>query len=289
MNRTFRTSLCCFLLAALSVPFSLCAQTPAENPANKGLYVSAESGYGFAGFGLHPHMEEISFAPQSSAGSLGKGIAPGLSMGYMFTQTLGAELNLGYLIRSSYDHTWMNTLRSNGSYMQSPGSVHYKASLVRIAPAIRFQVNQGKFHLYSRTGPVIGFPIRVEKDLITSDSSGTVTDYRSLFKGGISFGFFGSLGLARDLKPGWSLFAELTCFIQSWAPKKEVYESYFVNGNAATPANSNEIDFVSSYQGNTSNSNFNVSNNVVQVPKIYFPFSSLGLSIGIHYALASKK
>jgi hypothetical protein len=289
MMKTFRMFLCCFLVSALSVPFDLCGQTPAENTGNKGWYVGAESGYGFAGFGLHPHWNVPAFTQQSSSGSLAKGIAPGLCGGYMFTQALGVELKLGYLIRSAYDYTYFQSSPYRGGYMNCPGSVRYKASLLRIAPAIRFQVNQGKFHLYSRIGPVIGFPIRVQYDNMSSDTSGTVTSFSWLFKGGLSFGFFGSLGLARDLKPGWSVFAELTAFIQSWAPKKLLLQSYSVNGNTSTAPNSNEIDFVSSYSVNAQSPSYGVSNNTVQMSKVFLPFSSLGLTIGIHYALASKK
>ncbi|HEV7230045.1 MAG TPA: hypothetical protein VGO45_01880 [Bacteroidia bacterium] len=254
----------------------------------KFFYCGLQGSYAFTGFGMREFFPgPFSSRPNSqsttqvSYSSLGMGPGSGLYAGYMFTKCIGAELDLNALIRSQC--TYQGNAVYAGYGFQSE-LLTFTASMIRIIPTLRLQLNEDRWHTVSKAGLIIGIPVQAREEEITVDSTGTHDDVYA-YKGHLSWGFMGALGVTYDVGAKISIGAELTAMLHSWAPYKLYGISSVFNGVNVNPQSTGgETVYASSY-----NPSSRTPGNGNYAPKTYFPFSSLGLTISVQYWLEKKK
>lgn len=212
-------------------------------------------------------------------GTFGKGIMPSLFFGTMLNTNVGIELGVGYLLGS----------KIKSSYSSSYGTSNYEGSVkaYQLIPTLRICTTAEKVKLYSKSGVVIciaGNFTEMEKYTSIFQGSTSMTEETiRKYTGGISIGFIGAAGGQFKISEKCSFFSEISFIAQSWAPSKGKTTSYIVNGQdelASLSAEEKETEFVSSISGTPPGSGKSL--------KTYIPLSSVGINVGIQFALAKK-
>jgi hypothetical protein len=264
------------------------------NTFAQGLYINAGAGYGFpAACYLMEENNNRSYDGESSvnnweivkgSGSFGKGIQPGIIIGYMFNQNLGAELGISYLLGGkivstdeyhSVPYTWIEETTMS-------------AKMLRFTPALKMTVGNGKIKAYMRAGLIIGAAGRIKSEYKYTSSSSYIEEGEAETTGDISLGFSGALGTDFMLSDNIGIFAEMGIITQSWAPKKSEITKFTMDGQDALDnltTNDREVEFVESYSFDSNNIDMD---SPTQQLKMFFPFSSFGINVGLRIALGGS-
>jgi outer membrane protein W len=260
------------------------------------LYVSAGGGYGFSmapnsSFSGTEYTRNPSgtgtvetYKISNGTGSFGRGLQFGATVGYMFSENIGAELNVGYLLGSKITST-DNELKNNGDTYSSTATT--SGNMLRLTPALRFSVGKDKLKPYMRVGLVIGVGNKISTTFSSTDfhSSGgyTNTDQSEMaVTGGVSMGFAAGVGVKYMFSEKVGIFAELGMISQAWAPSKSVLTKSTTNGVDNLPfltTSQKETDYSTSY---TTSSNTFSPGLPSTALKQYTPFSSIGVNVGVH-------
>lgn len=253
--------------------------------AQKGFYVNSNTAYNF---GLAPISLSANYYPgkiESVHGSFGKGLDIGIGGGYRFSNNIAADVNFCYLIGSEIDF-------KDASNTSTPAETEIlKGRTYRLIPAIKISSGE-KFKPYTKIGLVIGLGNKLIDESVRYNylwSGGTdKIEETTVFSGGISLGFKGSIGVDYSINDKLGLFAEVNFISQSWAPKKNTTTAYLVNGEdklATLDKRDKETEFVDSYDPNATIQ----PNEANKSLKIYLPFSSWGINVGIKYTFGKKE
>ena len=266
--------------------------TDSLNTKNKSnnIYVSINGGYGLvsASNSQYASTTVYSGSPTTyesfkSTGSFGKGLQFGATVGYLFTENIGAELNVGYLIGETITHTQTD---SRGLFQEEKSS----AKMLRLTPSIKIQVGKKNIKPYMRFGLVIGLAPKIitSYTLNIPNSTYTHTEESSrTMSGGTSIGFSAGMGANFKLNKRIGVFAEFNLVSQAWAPKKAVFTKSIVNGVDVLPSSTisqKEVEYVDPYVQGISN-----PNEPSKSLKIYMPFSSIGINVGLQIAIGKQK
>ena len=221
-------------------------------------------------------------------GSFGQGVYLGLSMGYMITPTIGFELKaeqqLAYSVNSisRYSSTTVDPWSGNSSYVSSYEET-VSGSMTRLTPSFVFQLPGTKFSPYAQFGAILGFgKIMGQYEDIDTD----VTQGTYIMNGGLALGMNGEFGLNIKFTEKLSLNTGLSFSALSYAPARGELIEYSENGVDMLPQMSvseKEVEFTSEVSSN-SNSSTN-QNEPDQMLKMWFPFSAVGLNIGLKFSL----
>ncbi len=279
-----------FLLGLATIAFvpMMTAQTnTSETPS--GFYIGVNAGYnmpmsprnvGF--FGWNTWREGLVNFTRPNSGpdkfddvplSLGKGINFGMSIGYMFTENLGAELGANYLLGAE-----TKSLQRNES---GTDIIDQKISgkMVQLSPTFVLKGNYSQLNPYAKLGLVFGLGTKVtyeENEIFNNQPY----DFIQVADGGTPVGFTGAIGMDYNLKPNLSLFGELKAVSLSYSPQKAHVTKYTENGVDKLPTmtvRNKETEFLDSYTQSTANTEPWRAN------RINLPFSSIGLNIGVKY------
>lgn len=262
--------------------------TPTVKAHSRKLYITIGGGYGlstapnsaYASVNSTRNLTGSTNEILNSTGSFGRGMQFNGTFGYMFTENIGAELNIGYLLGSKIT----NTSKSNGYIFYEASS---SGNMLRLTPTVRISVGKNKIKTFMRFGLVIGMLSKIEYSSVanfTYSSTGQLSNEETegYSSGGVSLGFSAGLGANYKLTDRLSVFAEIALISQAWAPKKSVTTKYISNGIdrlATMNISEKESEYVSSYD-NASSSTSTPTKRL----KNYTPFSSIGINIGIHLA-----
>jgi outer membrane protein W len=264
----------------------------------QGLYVSAGGGYGFSmapnsSFSANDYTRNPSgigtvetYKISNSTGSFGRGVQFGATVGYMFSENIGAELNIGYLVGSKITTT-DKELKNNGDTYSSTATA--SGNMLRLTPALRFSVGKDKLKPYMRVGLVIGVGNKIattfsSTDFNASNGKTNIDQSEMALTGGVSMGFAAGIGVNYMFSDKVGIFAELGIISQAWAPSKSVLTKSTSNGADNLPfmtTSQKETDYVSSYT--TTSGTFSPGTPSVAL-KQYTPFSSVGINVGVHLA-----
>lgn len=260
--------------------------------------ISLKSQNWYSGFGLgyslgavpqnitsHVTIDQSQSSYETVKGSFGKGLNANGYLGYWLQDKIGLELGLSYLESGHF----------NGSYTKDTvfkQSVSVSARMLRVLPAIRAWLHKGekKNGVYLKLGTAIRIIGNITSETRYVDIQNNTTTLSEMkFSKGFSSGFTGGVGFTHQMTTRLSLFGELTFISQSWAPKNGDMTEYSVNGvdqmDVLFPRQKH-IHFKDNYvTPNTSLSNYKPNEQLKQ----YHNFSSIGLSIGIQFALMNKK
>lgn len=205
--------------------------------------------------------------------SYGSGISAGLSYVFMFNNNFGFEAGASYLFGNSIEETDEDNVYSE------------KASMLRIAPCAILKAQLGNVSPYARVGLVMntGSIKSSVKDKNDPD------DYlvESSFHGGVSFGVRSSLGAVFQLD-AIAIFVEADALGLAYSPKRFKLTKVIFDGEDwldEFDVNEKEAIFVSELDPS-----FNPSpDEPDKVLRDNYPFSSIGLNVGISLPLGGKK
>jgi opacity protein-like surface antigen len=259
----------------------------------QGTYMGLGFNYGFpaAGNALGTIDTRDNPANTSSSenvrGSFGTGFSLGYYVGYMMNSNFGFEINANYLWGSKYNFS-SNTAQGNGNYHNTTDEV--SAITFRISPALRMTFGDGKLRPYLRAGLTFGLFNKiidnsVQTDMNSSSNGPDVTEMKFELTKGNSFGFTGAFGAGFAVNDAFSIFGEVTNFSSSWGPEKGEIVKATLNGNdilSTMDVSDKQFEFVDKVNY-PSGSN----STPTQALKTYFPMSSLGFTVGIHYFFGS--
>jgi len=256
----------------------------ANNLKSQGLYVHTISSYGFS---LAPMAISANYNSsgiiESVRSSFGKGLEFGAGLGFQFNKNIGAEINASYLIGGKSEFT-------DATNPNTPADVEtLKGRMLRIIPTIKITAGE-KIRPYTKFGFILGLGNKLIDESVRYDFPGMIvkTEETVEFTGGLSMGFKGNLGVDFSLSDNLSVFGEVNFISQGWAPKKNATTKYLVNGEdklSTLSVYNSETEFLDSYD---TNANYD-PNQPRQSLKVYFPFSSWGFNVGIHYSFGKKK
>jgi outer membrane protein W len=268
---------------------------------SQGAYVNLGAGYGFPAApylmadNSTYHSYEIGYTVDEEiikgSGSFGKGLQAGAIIGYMFNPNIGAELGISYLLGNKIESK-NESINENSTYYHSyKNESKVTGKMLRFTPALKITVGNGNIKPYMKTGLVIGVAGKIKstsKSTNSDDFTSETIESEMDLNGGISLGFAGALGADFMLSDNIGIFAEMGIITQSWAPKKGEYTKYSVDGvdklNDFTTFDK-EIEFIESYSFYTENTDYDSPR---QELKTYFPFSSVGVNVGVKITLGGS-
>lgn len=264
-------------------------------------FAGAWGGYGFPSnvkaFSSNTTINGNSVSVTSQSISRGSGVSAGVYGGYMVTKNIGFELGVSEKFSSSNTSTGTtSTADSFPPRATTTTTIHTaKAGLLSLTPGIRLMVGDGKLKVYTVTGLIFAFPSAVtfenNSTSTTTSSSGSVTNVSDeiyTYSGGMIIGFHGAAGIVYMLSDKIGIFGEVFGNIQNWAPGQRLITTDTYNGadvlnNLTT--NEKQTNYESSY---TYSTNASTPGSPAQSPKIYLPFSSWGINIGVHFSFGGN-
>lgn len=246
----------------------------------QGIYVDIETGYGvktssqtldYFGFYSVTEFPDSSTVEQVYI-SLGEGLHFGGAVGYMFNESIGAELGLSYLLGGG------TTARSE-SYDGDTTTYTLSSNMLRIIPTFVISSGFGRFNPYAKFGMVLGIG-SVGLEMLSIEEA-EVSRMTTKFDGGLAVGLKAATGASFTLRDNMSLFGEMGMINMSYAPTRGEVTEATLNGADMLPGmttNEREIEFVDNYTA-------------VGVPtpesqpdrrlKQKMPFSSFGINFGL--------
>lgn len=207
--------------------------------------------------------------------SFGKGINLIVSGIYYFTENIGCELMGEFL--------YSEPVKGTDKRQDVEVSLTYRAMMAELMPSLVLKTDSSKVRVYSRTGLVLGYG--AIRNIYEEKGTGYLIKSEWKYSGGVPVGFSASLGLEYKKSRKISLFAEAAITSLSYGPRKgkRIYlkrEGKYPNRN---DAQNTEIIFV---DNSTTSYSSTVSNNQRMRPS--YPFSSIGLNVGIIYTLGKN-
>lgn len=204
------------------------------------------------------------------SGSFGKGLYLDGSYGYLISSKMSIQFDLSYL---------------NGEEYNS-GSHTMFSQFIEFSPLGKFYFGSNKIKAFAALGPVIGFGNIYENQEITVSGFSTleVNKVSYNYKGSISVGAKGILGLEYPLNDKIGISTQLTVVTLSYAPSESEITRYSLNG----------IDKLSTLSTYFRQTEFKETLDILNVPsvsldrpnqskQIYFPMNSLIFSFGLFY------
>jgi hypothetical protein len=248
--------------------------------AQQGLYVGAGFGYGFrAGSTITGSNDNADGSTKIVKGSYGAGMVPNLSVGYLFTKSIGAQLDLGYLIGTKAE-----VKDENGN---SRGTTDYRANSFYLNPSLVIRANTEKMLVpYAKLGLFfgVGNSATVKQDQSNFNGAQQLTqtnESKLQYKGGISTGITSAFGLDVMLSDRLAIFGELTGRLASWAPKSYTAANTTTNYVGGNPQTSHETSVSGNFVKETP-ANYTGTN----TSSVLLPFSSIGFNVGVKLYLS---
>lgn len=220
--------------------------------------------------------------------SLGKGLNFGLNLGYMFNGNIGIDLQCSYLLgdettsESKDNYTFLNI------NFYDYEKISIKSQMFRVNPSIIIASGFDKLDPYAKFGVILGFGSITLNYLYEEYENNQLQDKEVVkwkMDGGMAFGLSSALGLMYHISDLISVYGELDLVSMSYAPTKGVMTEYTVNGADKLPdltTDAKEIEFLDeiTYDYDNPPSTAEPSKEL----KFYFPYSSIGLNIGVRFS-----
>ena len=267
------------------------AQESQTSAGGKGLYFKSNVGYNFAiSNSQHSYYETpLAAVPTpfwnttETSGddqievvdvNLGKGLNFGATVGYMFNDRFGAELEVDYLLGSE---TEAKQTELSGDY----ASQKLYSRMLQIKPTFVLSGGYTTINPYAKFGAIIGSGKVIEE--YTQYDGTDLYEAEVEAKGGIAFGFHAGLGMSFGLTSNLSLFGELNMNNLNYAPKEGEMTKYTRNGvdELAT------LDISQKEYEYTENPTMGSGgpSQPTKAPKTSYNYGTLGLNIGLKYSL----
>ncbi len=231
-------------------------------------------------------IPRVTNSSKSIKGSYGAGLNVAGAFGYTLSENIGLELGISYsagkeyTISSNYTDTRLDVFKS--STYESETS---KGRAVLFTPMLKFITHKRNFTPYFLIGPVFG-KMNFNRAMVrsTQENDALTTEIRNTkYKGGISVGLRGAVGVSVVLNGKFSVFSEIMFTGMNYYPKQSEIVRYTVNGEdrlSALTQNSRKTMYVKSVDNDSGNSSDyqNTPGKAVRSP---LSMSSVGANIGL--------
>ncbi|MBC7777269.1 MAG: hypothetical protein H7246_17685, partial [Phycisphaerae bacterium] len=163
----------------------------------------------------------------------------------------------------------------------------YKGNMFWISPTLVFNLNKKKIAPYAFVGFMVGIAgkITVQRE---SRSNNELFESKTIYSKGTALGISSGLGLKiyPEKKDQWGIFIEAKLISSSYGPKRSERVQRTING----------VDMLSTLSVNEKitiyKDKYSVDHSIIPAPsepaiysRNFYPFSSLGLNIGVFHAL----
>jgi outer membrane protein W len=207
--------------------------------------------------------------------SLGRGLNAGASFGYFFNDNVGLDLGVNYLLGSK--------TMATDDYVGGKTEITYSGNMIRLNPSLILRAKSGKLNPYVHFGFIAGVG-SIHSGFKDIDM-GDVMLIKIKLNGGIALGLSSAVGVDYKLNDKVALFGEINAVNMSYAPSygKAIEASY--NGVDALPdmtTSDKEFEFLNSYTETTATP---PDSQPTKALKQKYPFSSVGLNLGLRIAL----
>ena len=232
---------------------------------NDGLSLRADIGVGFPS-GVGTATSQNNTVTTVAPYSLGSGFNIAVAGNYMFSEHIGAGLDLNYMI--GYAST--TTVKIDNPITTTNVST---GSLFAITPNVIISANSGKINPYARFGIVIGMPSYQVKSTESSVGAYTGTNIET-YTGGGAIGWYAGFGVQFPLTDKLKLNVELFDRDLTYAPTTDTNTQAY-DGQQKNPTKTMSTSSDPSSGTNTENTS-------------YLPFGSVGFKVGVTMNLGSK-
>ncbi len=269
---------------------TLVASLTVSNAFAQGLYVKGNAGFGM-GIGDYGLLADGNSTVTNGTStstttgtdkaiklSFGKGLNFGGGLGYMFTEHVGFEVGVNYLIGGE---TKSHDVTDFGSGSRTV-DIALSAKMLRINPCFVISAGGDGASPYARVGVVLGSGKFIAKE--TSIGASGESYQETEFSGGLGLGFNAAIGLDYGVSDKLSLFGELNFIGMSYAPTKSEIVKYTADGVdelSLLTTNEKKVEYVNSYSYDTSQPESDDAPS--KDLKHSFPFSSFGLNVGVKF------
>lgn len=230
---------------------------------------------------------------ESITGSFGEGFRTGLSIGYRFTDRLGAEMGVNYYTSNS--KTMVETISQDVTVLQAKGQVR----ALDLAPALVLYLGKVKeFEPYTKVGVIV--PVNGKLDIKTNAISNGAAIYREdVIKPNPTVGFLAALGTSYKISKKFAAFGEIEYRNFTVHGKDKEITAYTYNGTdrltlpeghplyvTTAERYTNYSDHLDRNSNNqeTNGSGFDSSKPTDDLSS-YISISGIGLTLGLRYSL----
>lgn len=235
-------------------------------------------------------------APLKISGSFGKGLNYGGSAGYFILPYMAFEVGVNDFIGGKLSSSQIVPINNTQSLTLSESS---KGSMLRICPMLKFCTFDGQIppynnntpreggswvDYYAKVGLIIGIKntITSNQNLLHNDTTSSLAyTTTTVYSGGTSTGINCILGASFKQNNGLYFFVELSFINQLYSPAQSEITAYSYNGTDLLNTLS-VSQTQTNYTAKSSNSGGG-SNEPLQAPTVTYPFTSIGLNVGIEF------
>ncbi|MFY7990803.1 MAG: outer membrane beta-barrel protein [Fluviicola sp.] len=267
-----------------------CTMLVFSNMVKGQLYFEMGGGYGFStaseviDYDITTNLNSTGWTQVVTLvkGSYGAGLNYGLNVGYKMKSNISFELGTNLL----NGHKFSGTSSYNSSSLTEESKWTWQGRMLRFNPKIGFIGNGTKIVPFAKVGFVLGVNGKIRYSETESSSDGDSRETAFELYENLAFGFSGEFGATYTIKEKWGISLSAQGIGMNWAPGRLSYTKEVVNGVDQLPSMSTidkEIVFVEEItQSSSTPPN---SNSPDEYHKMYFPFSSFGVSLQIRYNL----
>jgi hypothetical protein len=249
----------------------------------KGAYVGVNVGYnaaaGAANLENFQNVTQTSLTSRETENikfSLGKGIAAGINVGYMFNENIGLDLGVQYLLGSK-------TKATDKDFSGDFSTQTISSKMIQVKPSLVIATTMKNVTPYAKLGLVLGSG-KVTNEFEGKSGSFTTTQTAELKKG-LAIGFNAAIGINFPMSKNLTFSAEINTVNMQYSPKKGTTTKYAVNGAdklSTLSISEKEVEFVKKEVRNFTTPT--VTTSPTQQAAIALPFGSIGINVGVKYS-----
>jgi hypothetical protein len=170
---------------------------------------------------------------KSIKGSYGSGLSVSGAFGYTLSENIALELGISYSLGKEYTTTSNYTDTRLDAFKSATYETETsKGRSVLFTPMLKFITHKRNLTPYFLIGPVFG-KINFNKTMVrtTEDNGVVATEIRNTkYKGGISLGLRGAVGVSVVLNRKFSAFSEIMFTGMNYYPKQSEIVRFTING-----------------------------------------------------------
>lgn len=231
-------------------------------------------------------VPRVTSTSKTIEGSYGAGLNISGAFGYTLSENIGVELGISYATgrkyttESNYGDIRQEVLKSFTHETESS-----KSKAVLFTPMLKFITHKRNFTPYFLIGPVVG-KINFTRALSrsTEENEAIVAEVRNTkYKGGISVGLRGAVGVSVVLNRKFSMFSEIMFTGMNYFPKESEIVRYTVNGEdklGQLTENIRKTVYVKEVEIDSDNAS-DYDNNPGKSLRFPLSMSSVGANVGV--------
>lgn len=220
--------------------------------------------------------------------SMGTGIMPQIIVGYHLCDRGSVEIGFNYLANSTVNAQYRNRPAAGYDYSRTEEMI---ASGMRVTIGGRLECEEHKLKPFIRAAVVLGFGNKLSYSFSLRNEKPTsvyTSEWTEEFDGGLAIGFNTGFGVTYPVNDKLAVYAEGFFMSLSWAPTHSVYTEYEINGQDMLGQFDTYDKETNYYNSITYTSAPAVMNEPSKAIKVYYPMSSVGVNVGIHFTLGQK-